>query len=312
MIRTRRKKLVSYLLVLIAVLTAVYCYRNRFTKTGEEYTFTNYSYKNDELVVRITRVMNEYNDTLVSTRDVFYSDNAAWSGWSDIDYYYYKYDKAGNKKLCIMKDRQGDTESKEVFKYDRKGNCIFRKREDDDGYWISKTDYNEKNMMIRQETEIHDLKVDSHNICEYYYDENDRLISEKNTQSDNRYYEYDENGLLRAMTEDSRYGWSNKEEYDYNENGLLLRTVHYNPDNEASSETEYKYNDRAEVISEIKTVYSENENDYIYETCYTYDKNGNKTSETHISNGFKTEYISYGYDGASRLIEQSEYKYYKN
>jgi len=308
MIKQQRKKLVLFLLILIAVLIIIFCYQNRFTQTEEAYTFTRYIYKNDELDEKITKIKNEYDDTLVSTYQFFYPEGVSIS---DSNYYYYKYDKDGNKKLCIMKNQKGDTESKEVFKYDRKGNCIFEKSEDDESYLICYTDYNDKKMMTRKETEMHDLKYDSHNICEYYYDDNDRLIKEISTESDNCFYEYDENGLLKTLKKKSKYGWSSEEKYDYNENSLLLRTVHYSPDNTIFSEIKYEYNDESELISETKVIYRDNGEIDVYETHYTYDSNGRKTSETNISNDIKAKYIHYEYDDNSNLVKQSEYEYYE-
>ena len=300
MIRQQRKKLTVFVLALITVLTAVYCYKNRFTKTEEEYTFTHYYFVNDELQAKNTSIMNKYDDALSVTHE-----------YKTI-YYNYKYDKSGNKKLCIGKDWRGDTERKEVFKYDKKGNCVFSKKEDDDGYSICYTDYNDKNLIVRKETEIHDLKYDSHNICEYYYDDNDRIIKELNTESDDCFYEYDENGLLRSLKKRSINNWSSEEKYEYDENGLLLRTDYYAPDNTLYYEIKYEYNDESELISETKVIYRDNGEIDVYETRYTYDSNGRKTSETQISNEFKKEYISYEYDDDSNLVRQSDYKYYES
>ena len=308
MIKQKFKKLTALVLVLITVSTAVYCYQNRFTQTDEEYTLTHYYYVNDELKVKDTYIMNKYDDTISSTHET----NSYVISPPDNSYYYYKYDRSGNKKLCIQKDRRGDTESKEVFKYDRKGNCIFRKKEDDDGYSICNTVYNENNIKVKEETEIHDLKYDSHNICEYYYDDNDRIIKELNTESDDRFYEYDENGLLKSLKEISMYGWSSEEKYEYDENGLLLRTANYAPDNKLYFEIKYKYNNESEIISEIKKIYRDSGEIDVYETNYTYAPNGKKASETYISNGIKNECITYEYDANSNLIKQSHYKYYES
>lgn len=306
--KQKRKKAVLFLLILIAISMVVFCYRNRFTQTEEAYTFTRYIYKNDELDETITKIKNEYDDALVITYQFFYSEGASRS---DNNYYYYKYDKNGNKKLCVMKNRKGDTESKEVFKYDRKGNCIFNKYEDDDGYSICHTDYNDKKMIVKKETEMHDLKYDSHNICDYYYDDNDRLIKEISTESDDRFYEYDENGLLKTLKTNSRFGWSSEERYDYDENGLLLKTVDYASDNTISSEIKYDYNDESELISETQIYYRDNDSIDIYEIHYTYDSNGNKTSETNITNDIKTKAVYYEYDDNSNLVKQSDYEYYE-
>ena len=303
------KKLTAFMLVLITVLTAVYCYKNRFTKTEEEYTFTHYYYVNDELQVKNTSIMNKYDDALSSAHQTISSYGISHP---QTTYYNYKYDKSGNKKLCIGKDRRGDTERKEVFRYDKNGNCIFSKKEDDDGYSICHTDYNENNIKVKEETEIHDLKYDSHNICEYYYDDNDRIIKELNTESDDRFYEYDENGLLKSLKEISMYGWSSEEKYEYDENGLLLRTAHYAPDNTLYFEIKYEYNNESEIISEIKKIYRDSGEIDVYETNYTYAPNGKKASETNIFNDFKTEYITYEYDDDSNLIKQSNYKYYES
>lgn len=309
MIRQQRKKLTVFVLALITVLTAVYCYKNRFTKTEEEYTFTYYYFVNDELELKNTSIMNKYDDALIATHEPIYSNGMSYP---QTVYYNYKYDKSGNKKLCIGKDWRGDTERKEVFKYDKKGNCVFSKKEDDDGYFICHTDYNDKNLIVRKETEIHDLKCDSHNICEYYYDDNDRIIKELNTESDDCFYEYDENGWLRSLKKRSINNWSSEEKYEYDENGLLLRTDYYAPDNTLYYEIKYEYNDESELISETKVIYRDNGEIDVYETRYTYDSNGRKTSETQISNEFKKEYISYEYDDDSNLVRQSDYKYYES
>ena len=106
------------------------------------------------------------------------------------------------------------------------------------------------------------------------------------------------------------YGWSIEEKYEYDGNGLLLRTAHYSPDNTLYSEIKYTYNDENELVSEVETYYRDNDENDIYETRYTYDSNGRKSSETHISNDVKTEYITYEYNDNSKLVKQSEYKYY--
>ena len=305
MFKQRSYKPALKILLLISVLTGVYCYKNRFTKTEEEYTYTYYYFENDELKSKAAFIMNKYDDRLS------YTDETYITYPPKIHNYYYKYDKSGNKKLCIRKDWRGDTESKEVLKYDRKGNCIYHKKEDDDGYSICHTDYNEKDMKVKEETEIHDLKYDAHNFCEYYYDDNDRIVKELNTQFDDCFYEYDENGLLKSLKKTSVYGWSSEEKYEYDKNGLLLRTAHYSSDNTLYYEIKYTYNDENELVLEVENHYRDNDENDIYETRYTYAPNGKKASETFISNGTKMKYISYEYDDKSNLVKESYYKYYE-
>ena len=309
---TSLKKFIAPLLVICAAAISVHCFINRYTQVRQAYTFTHRCYTNDVLTLEKTDVINEFGDVNLSINKHFYSNGTAST---DQRHFFYKYDRHGNKTLCVEKDDYGDILEKNVFRYNKYGNCIYHKREDIEGYFgISNTEYNDKNLKIKEEIELHEAKGDCNYVHEYFYDDSGRIIKETSSSqlAEDMFYEYDGNGLLKTLRkEHNSQGYTDTEKYEYNEKGQPVHIAEYFSD-ELYSEKDFVYDQRGNLILLTETTHNANGENVVKETASTYDENGCKTSEvvTYADNeSMSSKKTVYEYDDDSNLIMQADYDY---
>ncbi len=80
--------------------------------------------------------------------------------------------------------------SKEIKKYDNRGNLIYIKYSDGDEYWY---EYDENSRLIYS-------KSSNGNECRYKYDENNNLIYYKNSDGYERWLKYNKNNRRIEIT----------------------------------------------------------------------------------------------------------------
>lgn len=123
------------------------------------------------------------------------------------------------------------------------------------------------------------VRVSSYYDTNYYYDEANRLIQEKNPRSYSIYYAYDSEDNL-IQTTNAR---SQKTTYEYDVNGNTTKAI------SPEGTTTYTYN----ALNQLVTSESKNAN-----TSYTYDELGRVISK--MQNGKTVEYV---YDVRGHMIE---------
>lgn len=182
---------------------------------------------------------------------------------------YYTYDENNN---CIKEEINHSNEGKSTywFYYDKNGNCIKKEQSlnNKEAKDVYEYFYDENGNCIK---EIYtDAVVDNYdNVTEYTYDENRKLISDKDKNGSTQYY-YDDNG---NCIEES-YSNGNKRQYKYDEYGNMIENVFVN--SEGGKETiEMSYSNCGDLTSEIYTYLSGNVSTHEYK----YDEYGNLTYE---------------------------------
>ena len=148
----------------------------------------------------------------------------------------------------------------------------------------------------------------------YEYDESNRLIKKEywigEEGCSERYeYTYDDNGNIvcetyvvdassQNPTEVYTYTW----EYDEAGNLVTYKMV-YNNDNSFNTITEYKYDERGNLLDEYCRVYPEEENGFLGRITYEYDANNRviKKMESY-SEGEIYQWETYEYDAAGNQV----------
>lgn len=192
--------------------------------------------------------------------------------------YKYRYDYLGNRYLMKLENK---------YKYDKNNNEIYNKN--------SYTTYVRKFDLDNNVIYYHDY---SSKFKSWYEYENNHLVKLRNSYGEVYINEYDDNNKLIKSTNNSDYEIIYK--YDENQNEIYNKKI----DGNEISQTYYQYNEQ-NLLSNQKTITTENEKETIDELLYEYDEKGNLIHFAKLLDGESKYEFFYKYDDENRVIEQS-------
>lgn len=255
----------------------------------------------------------------------------------------YVYDGEGTLRTVATYDGEENLLSEISYEYDENGNkTSFINISVAEGQPISTGEYvyDEKGYLLSEKIVL--VQENSEYLYEYAYDEEDRLISYKETYDGEvvvwEGYEYNERGLksanitydangnlvststfaydeanesiLQNIVYDAVGNMTDYSEYSYDDNGNILFSAFCSYDLNGNvtwdSASYYEYNEVGDTILEVHSSNSDDtnsENTYEYE----YDENGNITSRKTYLNGEFTIGYEYTYDYFGNMLTERIY-----
>jgi YD repeat-containing protein len=243
--------------------------RNPVEYTTEEYFFKS----NDGFSGHSLTTFNQDGNVLTTRYNNVYSDETST----------YTYDDLGRRTSMTVKSAytyEGETETAEnrtEYVYDVWGNLV-KETDTGSGDYVSVTTYaydDQANLIRREQQYNGGSSVDT--------------------------YVYDEKGNLVKETSEDSYGWSYSTLYAYDDQGNMIRQQGLNGEGDVNYTEEYQYRNGL-----VTKVLYQSAGDYVTETDYEYDEQGNNTLIRTRDNSGVTENIM-AYDEAGRMI-RTEYK----
>ena len=214
---------------------------------------------------------------------------------SDGSWTTFSYDEKGRLVRIQEYTKDGENKYFEEYTYDNNGNVLSHRMAgpsfvkyfyDDAGKLIreEKADYlygdstvtytyNDKGLLIYVEDTLSAVLGEKGSWCEYKYDENGRLIYERDKKGHVLNYSYDQMGNLKTIEQEER-------------------------------KTEYFYDSQCRLIREEIT-YGNSVKDW---REYEYDAAGNLTYEGHYENSKETRWYKYEFDSDGKLIYKRWYE----
>jgi len=278
-------------------------YGDLISVTDQEGNTTSFKYNSTHGIIEIIDPRN-----IKAVRNV-YDDNGRLIANIDSEgnKVEYNHDDSANRE--IIKDRNGNISA---YEYDTNGNIIYKK---DFAGRETKYEYDSKGNVI-SETLVSDDGTEC--VTKYKYDSNNKLISMTDPENNVTEYVYNGKGQLSSK-KDPNSGVTKNE---FNDKGNLSAIVKEYVDengNTVTVKSEYNYNAKGQLISVVdplKNVTKYTYNAYGYRssieypngliTSFTYDKNGNRLTETNsytVSEKTISATTKYVYDKLNRLIE---------
>lgn len=185
---------------------------------------------------------------LVSEKRVYYTD-------SDVSTTFYEYDENGR---CIFSYDDTEPRLESHFFYDERGNMIREERITNGEIVREITkDYNKQGWLIKEVVYAFEGSgVDKNKYTlgfqQFEYDKNGRITSVSDAYATDR-YEYDEDGLLKAIVStDSKGDPLSSHEYVYDDAGCVVKEIRSKPNEDPYTIIEMTYDENGNLETEIE------------------------------------------------------------
>ncbi len=186
--------------------------------------------------------------------------------------------------------------------------------EDSEGTLLSKEVYNEDGLKIEYVGYDYYGSGEVDSKTAYEYDENGNLVKMTDLmgQKTVHTYTYDENGNKTEETWSRENGQGQKTEFVYNEQGDVTEMKYYTPDGtyDFSRTREYTYDDQGNITSEIGyEKYTDGSADlHQFHVTSKFNEDGKLVETGNVrEDGYRYSYTVMSYDGAGNHTESIEY-----